>query len=93
MVAIRFFPQHDTEWKTQNPNPKDEEEIKEARTIDNKEGKIDAPAAPVTSTRTGSFAIADCSRTTTKNKKKKKDAAAKISTKSPSHTIDSVRHK
>ncbi len=71
MVAIRLFPQHDTEWKTQNPNPKDEEEIKEARTIDNKEGKIDAPAAPVTSTRTGSFAIADCSRTTTKNKKKK----------------------
>ncbi len=72
MVAIRFFPQHDTEWKTKNPNPKDEEKKKEARTIDNKEGKNDAPAAPVTSTRTGSFAIAGCSRTTTKHKKKKK---------------------
>jgi hypothetical protein len=64
LVAIRFFPQH--------PNPKDEEKKKEARTIDNEEGKNDAPAAPVTSTRTGSFAIAGCSRTTTKHKKKKK---------------------
>jgi hypothetical protein len=72
LVAIRFFPQHDTEWKTKNPNPKDEEKKKEATTIDNKQGKNDAPAAPVTSTRTGSFAIADCSRTTTKHKKKKK---------------------
>jgi hypothetical protein len=72
LVAIRFFPQHDTEWKTKYPNPKDEEKKKEARTIDNKEGKNDAPAAPVTSTRTGSFAIAGCSRTRTKHKKKKK---------------------